>query len=70
MYMRKMRMALDSCPSSGVIPRVSPTVPMAEAVSKRQVRRGVALGRLPRFFCPEVYLNYLKKYDTIVAVQV
>ena len=41
-----------------------------EMCIRDRVRRGVALGRLPRFFCPEVYLNYLKKYDTIVAVQV
>ena len=36
-----IRMALDTPPSVGVAPRESPTVPTAEAVSKRAVFMGI-----------------------------
>ena len=39
-YIRKIRIILDAIPSSGVMPSVSPTVPMADAVSKRHVSSG------------------------------
>ena len=40
MYMRNISIMRETIPSDGVIPRVSPTVPMAEAVSNMQVIMG------------------------------